>query len=130
MLRLVGPAGARRFDPPDWTHRVERPLKPRECRQVITDDPGVGIRRHASQQRGEELEPAPEPGPQHVVGCSFREFADQHLTLALRCQLQLDEAGRGREGYEVDGFAPSLGKVLRDRDKYRYRRRAAGPACH
>ena len=55
-----------------------------------------------SQQRGEELEPAPEPGPQHVVGCSFREFADQHLMLALRCQLQLDEAGRGREGYEVD----------------------------
>jgi hypothetical protein len=59
-LLLVGPAGARRLDPPDRTVRYELSFKPRECRKLITDDPGVGIGRHASQQRGEELEPDPE----------------------------------------------------------------------
>jgi hypothetical protein len=118
VFRLVGPAGARRLDPPDRAHRDELPFKPHECRKLITDDPGVGIRRHASQQRGEELEPGPEPGPQHVVSGSFLDFADQHLMLARRCQLQLDEAGRGREGYDVDGFARTFGEVFRDRNDH------------
>jgi hypothetical protein len=70
-LLLVGPAGARRLNPPDRPHRDELPLKPRECRQLIIDDPGVGFRRHASHQRGEEVEPGPELGPQHVVVAVF-----------------------------------------------------------
>src|SRR5262245_37627460 len=35
--------------------------------------------------------------------------------LALGCKLQLDEAGSGCEGYDVNGFARAFGKVLRDR---------------
>jgi hypothetical protein len=29
VLRLVGPPGTRRLNPPDWLHRDELPLKPR-----------------------------------------------------------------------------------------------------
>jgi hypothetical protein len=76
LLRLLGPARARGLDSPDRTRRDERSFKPHECRKLVTDDPGVGIRRRASQQRGEDLEPDPEPGFQHVVGCSFPQIAD------------------------------------------------------
>src|SRR5439155_6290662 len=109
LRRLVGPAGARRLDPPDGPHRKELALKPHERRHFIIDDPGMGVRRHTSQQGGEELEPAPEPGPEHVVGCSFCEFPRHYLTLARRCQLQLDEAGRGGVGAVLAGFARSFG---------------------
>ena len=50
--------------------------------------------------------------------CSFPEFADKHLLLALGCKLQLDEAGRGREGYDVDGLDRTLGEVLRDHNDH------------
>jgi len=38
--------------------------------------------------------------------------------LAHRSHLQLDEPGRGREGYEVDGFAGPLGEILCDREDH------------
>jgi len=47
------------------------------------------------------------------VGCNFLEFADQHVLLARRYKLQLDEAGSRREGYDVDRFARTFGEVFR-----------------
>ena len=113
-LRLVGPTGARQLDPPDRPRRVERPLEPHERWHLVSDDPDVVVRRHAPEQRGEELEPHPELGLEHIVDRGLRELADQHLVLACRDQLQLDEPGRGREGHDVDGLAGPLGQILRD----------------
>src|SRR5262249_14761731 len=69
VFRLVGPTGARRLNSPDRTGRDELPFKPHECGQLIVDEPSMGIWRYASQYRGEELEPNPQPRFQYVVGC-------------------------------------------------------------
>ena len=61
-LWLVGPTGARQLDPPDRSRSVERSLEPRKRWHFVSDDPGVVVRRHAPEQRGEELEPDPELG--------------------------------------------------------------------
>ncbi len=72
------------------------------------------VKRHAPEQRSEELDPDPQKWLEHVVGCSFRDFADHHLWVSRWCKLQLDEPRRGREGDEVDGLAGSFEKVLCD----------------
>src|SRR5262249_5542045 len=89
-----------------------------ECRKLITNDPGVGIAWHATQQGGEELEPDPEPRLQNVARRSFPEIADQHLLFPRRYKLQFYEAGLGREGYDVNGFTCTLGEVLRQRNDH------------
>jgi hypothetical protein len=46
------------------------------------------------------------------VACGFYEFANQYFLLPVRRKLQLDEARRWCEGYDVDGFARTLGEVF------------------
>lgn len=117
-LGLFGPTRDCQFDPPHRPHRRERALEPHERWNFVRKDPGMVVRWHATEQGGDELEPNPQPGLEHVVGRGLREFADQHLVLACRCQFQLDEPGRGRQGHDVDGLARPLGEVLRDREDH------------
>src|SRR6266496_4397716 len=83
---LVRPARARHFDPPDRTRRIERSLEPYEVPAFVRFEGPLyatgPVWRHAPEQRGEELEPAPQPGFENVVDRGFREVADQHLVLA------------------------------------------------
>jgi len=81
-LWLVWPTGARKLDPPDRPRRVERPLEPHKRWHLVRDDPGVVVRRHAPEHRGEKIEPGPEMGLEHIVDRGLRKLADQHLVLA------------------------------------------------
>jgi hypothetical protein len=66
----------------------------------------------ASEQRGEEVEPDPEPGLQYIVGCSFPEFVDQHFLLARRCKPNWMRRGVGvKATMRTVSLAP-LGRFL------------------
>src|SRR6266566_4623792 len=101
-LSRVRPARARQLYTPHRPRRIERPLEPDEGRDLVYKDPGLGVRGHAPEQRGEELEPASEPRLEHVMDRALREVADQHVVLARRDQLHSDQARSGSQRRHVD----------------------------